>query len=96
MFGLIDGSGDWILEPGYSFILPDKDNGYFILATGDEKFGAADAEGKIVIEPAFDDISVVHVLPLSFCASRGGKYGILDGKGTELAPFVHDDMISLD
>lgn len=96
MFGLADGTGSWLLRPGYAFILSDKDNGYFILMTSDEKFGVADVTGKVVIEPVFDDMSCIHVRPLYFCASRGGKYGILDGKGNELVPFVYDDMISFE
>lgn len=96
LFGLKDRNEMWLVQPEYAFILADKDNGYFILMTADEKFGVADAYGRITVVPNYEDIACIHTNPLYFCACRNGKYGIINLSGKELYPFENDDMIFLD
>ena len=65
----------------------------------DGKFGMADCDGNILIEPEYDFLRTPYIyvddlLTMPVIAEKEGKFGLLlpDGKGTEVAPFIYSDI----
>ncbi len=65
----------------------------------DGKFGMRDHKGNILVHPLFDFLRTCYVYvddlrTMPVIAQRDGKMGLIlpDGKETEVAPFVYDDI----
>lgn len=65
----------------------------------DGKFGMRDHRGNILVHPLFDFLRTCYVYvddlrTMPVIAQRDGKMGLIlpDGKETEVAPFVYDDI----
>ena len=65
----------------------------------DGKFGMRDYKGNILVHPLFDFVRTCYVYvddlrTMPVIAQRDGKMGLIlpDGKETEVAPFVYDDI----
>ncbi len=91
-YGLIDKSGNEILQTRYDSIY-EIETGNFVLLKNNLR-GLASAKGKVLIEPRFDklvDIGNGYVI-----ISSAGKYGVSTSDGLSVIPMTHDYISYLD
>ena len=84
--GLIDKSGNWVVEPAYDEIWALHDSGYRVIVK-DNKHGVLDSRGNIVY-PA--EYGYIDVLSDGFVLSKDGKKWQVDFDGNTVQPFMFD------
>ena len=84
--GLIDKSGNWVVEPTYDEIWAPHESGYRIIVDN-SKHGVLDSRGN-VIYPA--EYGYVEVLSDGFILTKGGKQWQVDFEGNVVQPFMFD------
>ena len=84
--GLIDKSGNWVVEPTYDEIWAPHESGYRIIVDN-SKHGVLDSRGNVVY-PA--EYGYVDVLSDGFILTKGGKKWQVDFKGNTVQPFMFD------
>ena len=84
--GLIDKSGNWVVEPAYDEIWALHDSGYRVIVK-DNKHGVLDSRGNIVY-PA--EYGYIDVLSDGFVLSKDGKKWQVDFDGNTIQPFMFD------
>jgi len=89
--GLIDKSGNWVVEPEYDEIWTPHDSGYRTTIK-DGKYGALDA-GCQVVYPA--EYRYLKILSDGFVLTKGGKQWQVDFEGNVVQPFLFDNTYYL-
>lgn len=108
-YGVVDLSGTIIVEPRYHRIYPTRDEDRYIVARlewggylgnvpadSEYRWGVVDGTGSVVIQPEFDKIDAIvdSADRQSFIVGRGGKKGLIDGKGVPLTGIEFDSIRS--
>ncbi len=86
-WGLIDKSGNWVVEPSYDEIWAPHTSGYRVIVK-DGKHGVMDSTG-VVIYPA--EYGYINILPDGFVLTKSGKKWQIDFEGNVVIPFMFDD-----
>lgn len=89
--GLIDKSGNWVVEPSYDEVWAPHDSGYRIIVK-DGKHGVLDAMCNVVY-PA--EYGYVDILSNGFVLNKGGKKWQVDFEGNTVQPFMFDNTYYL-
>ena len=89
--GLIDMSGNWVVEPVYDEIWAPHESGYRIIVDN-SKHGVLDSKGN-VIYPA--EYGYVDVSSDGFVLTKGGKKWQVDFEGNIVQPFMFDNTYYL-
>ena len=84
--GLIDKSGNWVIEPSYDEIWAPHSSGYRVIVK-DSKHGVLDSSDN-VIYPA--EYGYVGVLSDGFILTKGGRKWQVDFDGNIVQPFMFD------
>ena len=84
--GLIDKSGNWVVEPAYDEIRALHDSGYRIIVDN-SKDGVLDSRGNVVYPAEYD---YIDVLSDGFVLTKGGKQWQVDFEGNTVQPFMFD------
>ena len=84
--GLIDRSGNWVVEAAYDEIWTPDDNGCRIIIK-DGKYGVLDPAGKILYPTEYLHICIV---PNGFVLTKCGKQWRVDLEGNTVRPFIFD------
>ncbi len=82
--GLIDKSGNWVVEPSYDEIWAPHKSGYRVIVK-DSKHGVLDSMCNVVY-PA--EYGYVDVLSDGFVLTKGGKQWQVDFEGNTVRPFM--------
>ena len=89
--GLIDKSGNWVVEPAYDEIWAPHESGYRIIVDN-SKHGVLDSKGN-VIYPA--EYGYVDISSDGFILTKGGKKWQVDFDGNTVQPFMFDNTYYL-
>lgn len=89
--GLIDKSGNWVVEPAYDEIWAPHESGYRIIVDN-SKHGVLDSKGN-VIYPA--EYGYVDVSSDGFILTKGGMKWQVDFDGNIVQPFMFDNTYYL-
>ena len=89
--GLIDKSGNWVVEPAYDEIWTPHESGYRIIVDN-SKHGVLDSKGN-VIYPA--EYGYVDVSSDGFILTKGGRKWQVDFDGNIVQPFMFDNTYYL-
>ena len=85
-YGIIDGDGNVLLEPQSDFRIFDFHGDLARIAAktehGDEKWGYINIEGKVVVEPKYDQAR--DFSEGIGAVALGGRYGLVDRDGREI------------
>ena len=87
LWGVIDETGEYKVEPKYTSLEPISDT--LAIFSQDYKYGLLSIDGEILIEPKYNKLNHISGADmLKF--STGGKYGILDYAGKEIISPKYD------
>lgn len=84
--GLIDKSGNWVIEPSYDEIWSPHKSGYRVIVK-DNKHGVLNADCTVVY-PA--EYGYINILSDGFVLTKGGKQWQVDFEGNIVQPFMFD------
>ena len=84
--GLIDKSGNWVVEPAYDEIWAPHKSGYRVIVK-DNKHGILNAD-RTVVYPA--EYGYISILSDGFVLTKGGKQWQVDFEGNTVQPFMFD------
>ena len=84
--GLIDKSGNWVVEPAYDEIWAPHKSGYRVIVK-DNKHGVLNADCTVVY-PA--EYGYINILTDGFVLTKGGKQWQVDFEGNTVQPFMFD------
>ncbi len=110
LFGIIDTTGVYVVEPIYSDIQKDGNYNYFVRKGGEITIdyysttkvyngfaGIVDYEGNEVLPMEFDEIlrsETYDGLP-AHIARKSGKWGVLNSEYVAIIPFKYDTLLSI-
>ena len=89
--GLIDKSGNWVIEPAYDEIWSPHKSGYRVIVK-DNKHGILNADCTVVY-PA--EYGYINILSDGFVLTKGGKQWQVDFEGNTVQPFMFDNTCYL-
>ncbi len=89
--GLIDKSGNWVVEPAYDEIWAPHSSGYRVIVK-DGKHGVLDSNCNVVY-PA--DYGYISIIPDGFVLTKGGRQWQVDFEGNTVQPFMYDNTYYL-
>ena len=89
--GLIDKSGNWVVEASYDEIWAPHKSGYRVVVK-DSKHGVLGPTGTIVY-PA--EYGYINIIPDGFVLTKGGKQWQVDFEGDIVQPFMFDNTYYL-
>lgn len=89
--GLIDKSGNWVVEPSYDEIWAPHKRGYRVIVK-DSKHGVLDSSGAVVYPAEYGYISI---LSEGFVLTKSGKQWQVDFDGNTIKPFMFDNTYYL-
>ena len=89
--GLIDKSGNWVVEPSYDEIWAPHTSGYRVIVK-DSKHGVLDSNCNVVY-PA--DYGYISITPDGFVLTKGGRQWQVDFEGNTVQPFMYDNTYYL-
>lgn len=89
--GLIDKSGNWVVEPLYDEIWTPHKSGYRVIVKN-SKHGVLNADCAIVY-PA--EYGYINIIPDGFVLTKGGKQWQVDFEGNIVQPFMFDNTYYL-
>ena len=84
--GLIDKSGNWVVEPSYDEIWSPHKSGYRVIVN-DNKHGVLDSKCAVVYPAEYGYISIIHD---GFVLTKGGRQWQVDFEGNTVQPFMFD------
>ena len=84
--GLIDKSGNWVVEPSYDEIRAPQEWGYRVIVD-DGKYGILDSTCNVVYLVEYDNIDI---LPDGFILNKDGRKWQVDLSGNIIQPFIYD------
>ena len=84
--GLIDKSGNWVVEPSYDEIWSPHTSGYRVIVK-DNKHGVLDSNCNVVYPAEYGYISII---PDGFVLTKGGRQWQVDFEGNIVQPFMFD------
>jgi hypothetical protein len=84
--GLIDKSGNWVVEPSYDEIRSPQEWGYRVIVN-DGKYGILDSTCNVVYLVEYDNIDI---LPDGFILNKDGRKWQVDLSGNIIQPFIYD------
>jgi hypothetical protein len=84
--GLIDRSGNWVVEPAYDEIWAPHKSGYRVIVK-DNKHGILNSDCTVVYPAEYGYISIVSD---GFVLTKGGKQWQVDFEGNIVQPFMFD------
>lgn len=61
----------------------------------DEKFGLINLEGKVILQPEYEEIYALKGIKNSIVTVKNSKMGIVDNKGVNVVPNEYDEIQSL-
>jgi hypothetical protein len=85
--GLIDMSGNWVVEPSYDEIWSPHKSGYRVIVK-DSKYGVLDSAGAIVYPVEF---GCINILSGGFVLTKNGMQWQVDFDGNIVQPFMFDN-----
>ena len=86
LVGLIDVTGQWVVEPVFDEIGTPLENGYRILVK-DEKYGVINAQCNTLYPTEYD---YIDILSDGFILTKEGKKWQVDSDGNVVKPFLFD------
>ena len=89
--GLIDKSGNWVVEPSYDEIWAPHKSGYRVIVK-DNKHGVLDSNCNVVYPAEYGYISII---PNGFVLTKSGKQWQEDFEGNTVQPFMFDNTYYL-
>ena len=89
--GLIDKSGNWVVEPAYDEIWAPHKSGYRVIVK-DNTHGVLNADCAVVY-PA--EYGYINILSDGFVLTKGGKQWQVDFEGNTVQPFMFDNTYYL-
>ena len=89
--GLIDKSGNWVVEPSYDEIWAPHKSGYRVIVK-DGKHGVLDSNCNVVYPAEYGYISII---PDGFVLTKGGRQWQVDFEGNTVQPFMYDNTYYL-
>lgn len=89
--GLIDKSGNWVVEPVYDEIGAPDDGGYRLIAKGD-KYGVIASDGNVVYPAVYCN---VNIIPGGFVLAKDGRQWQVDLQGNVVNTFMYDNTYYL-
>ena len=89
--GLIDKSGNWVVEPAYDEIWAPHKSGYRVIVK-DSKHGVLDSNCNVVY-PA--DYGYISIIPDGFVLTKGGRQWQVDFESNTVQPFMYDNTYYL-
>ena len=84
--GLIDMSGNWVVEPAYDEIWAPHKSGYRVIVK-DSKHGVLDSNCNVIYPAEYGYISIISD---GFVLTKGGKQWQVDFEGNTVQPFMFD------
>ena len=84
--GLIDKSGNWVVEPAYDEIWAPHKSGYRVIVK-DNKHGVLDSNCNVVYPTEYGYISII---PDGFVLAKRGRQWQVDFEGNTVQPFMFD------
>ena len=84
--GLIDKSGNWVVEPSYDEIWAPEEWGYRVIVN-DGKYGILDSTCNVVYLVEYDNI---NILSDGFILNKDGRKWQVDLSGNIIQPFIYD------
>ena len=84
--GLIDKSGNWVVEPAYDEIWVPHKSGYRVIVK-DSKHGVLDSNCNVIYPAEYGYISII---PDGFVLTKGGRQWQVDFEGNTVQPFMFD------
>ena len=84
--GLIDKSGNWVVEPSYDEIWSPQEWGYRVIVN-DGKYGILDSTCNVVYLVEYDNI---NILSDGFILNKDGRKWQVDLSGNIIQPFIYD------
>ncbi len=94
-YGVLDlSTGKFILEEKYDGIKYFKFNSSFLVASN-KKVGLISSDGKTLIKPEYDNLSLIDAKNDLYLAKKNNLYGVLDGVGKEVI-YIENEKVGLD
>ena len=84
--GLINMSGNWVVEPAYDEIWAPHKSGYRVIVK-DNKHGVLNADCAVVYSAEY---GYINILTDGFVLTKGGKQWQVDFEGNTVQPFMFD------
>ena len=89
--GLIDKSGNWVVEPSYDEIWSPHTSGYRVIVK-DNRHGVLDSNCAVVYPAEYGYISIIHN---GFVLTKRGRQWQVDFEGNTVQPFMFDSTYYL-
>lgn len=89
--GLIDKSGNWVVEPSYDEIWSPHKSGYRVIVK-DNKHGVLDSNCNVVYPAEYGYISIISD---GFVLTKSGRQWQVDFEGNTVQPFMFDNTYYL-
>ena len=89
--GLIDKSGNWVVEPSYDEIWSPHTSGYRVIVK-DNRHGVLDSNCAVVYPAEYGYISIIHN---GFVLTKRGRQWQVDFEGNMVQPFMFDSTYYL-
>ena len=89
--GLIDKSGNWVVEPSYDEIWSPHTSGYRVIVK-DNRHGVLDSNCAVVYPAEYGYISIIHN---GFVLTKMGRQWQVDFEGNTVQPFMFDSTYYL-
>lgn len=68
--------------------------GIFFFKAPDAGLALSIKKSGVYVEPAFDNINLLHTIDKKLIVSNNNKYGIISDKGDQLIPIEFDNIIA--
>ena len=87
-YGVIDKSGEWVLEPRFDYLSDHTSNAFIV--SEKEQYGLLDQDLNWLYEPIYEDIRIEDEDKRTVYVTDGGIKRLLTYEGKVLEPFVVD------
>lgn len=95
VYGVVDANtNNQILEAKYDAIKFIDFNSTFLVTTN-SKVGIISKEGKTLVKPEYDSLSLINPDYNLYLAKKGNLYGVIDGNGKEVI-YIENEKIGID
>ena len=89
--GVMDLRKNLLIGYKYSEIIFNEYSQNFIVSN-DDKYGIISKEGKTIVEPKYQYITIINYSPLLYSAKMSNKYGIIDKNGDIVINIEYDKI----
>ena len=89
--GVIDLNKNLLIGYKYTEIIFNEYSQNFIVSN-DDKYGIISKEGKTIVEPKYEYITIINYSPLLYAVKMSNKYGIIDKNGNIVINIEYDKI----